>query len=449
VKTLLDLVREERAKLIAPAEAVIATAETEARNLTADEFSAVQAAKAAAAPLDERIAELTDLAERSFAAAKVLPAVGGAKVTREVRTYGPHNDPRRTGAPLLSDLIASREGDLDAMERIRAHRNEERVERGIDGDRREQRNVTANFSGLVVPQYLTDLVAPAARAMRPFADICTQRALPADGMTVNISRVTTGTSAAVQAAELDAVSNTAIDDTLLTVDVRTIAGQQTLSRQAVDRGIGTEDVTLSDLVRAHDTQLDSQIINGAGTLGTHRGVRNVVGIVSVTYTSGSPTAAAAYPALFNLVSQVQSGVFMGVSHFVMHPRRWWWFVAAVGTSFPFLQQFQTAPQQAGGANGTGTYSNGPAGVIAGVPVILDGNIPTNLGAGTNEDVILGVTSSELHLWTDPAAPLFLRIDAVSTLGVTYSVYSYTAFTAGRYPGAHGTIGGTGLATPTF
>jgi hypothetical protein len=59
-------------------------------------------------------------------------------------------------------------------------------------------------------------------------------------MTVNISRITTATSVALQASENTAVSETNIDDTLLTENVQTAAGQQTLSRQAIDRGTGVD-----------------------------------------------------------------------------------------------------------------------------------------------------------------------------------------------------------------
>jgi hypothetical protein len=38
------------------------------------------------------------------------------------------------------------------------------------------------------------------------------------------------------------VSETDADDTLLTVDVRTIAGQQDLSRQAIERGTGIDTI---------------------------------------------------------------------------------------------------------------------------------------------------------------------------------------------------------------
>jgi hypothetical protein len=121
--------------------------------------------------------------------------------------------------------------------------------------------------------------------------------------------------------------------------------------------------------------------------------------------------------------------------------------AAVGSSQPFLQ-INTNPQGAGGQFGAPSYG-GVVGNIAGVPVVLDANIATNSGTATNQDTIYGVTAAELHLWEDAGSPLFIRVDQASTLGVTIAAFGFTAFTAGRNPAAHGTIGGSGLSTPSF
>jgi hypothetical protein len=142
---------------------------------------------------------------------------------------------------------------------------EERVERGRVAWQLERAAGTGAFAGLTVPQYLTDLYAPAAAAMRPFADACNKHVLPSAGMTVNLSRITTATSAALQASENTAVSETNIDDTLLTINVQTNAGQQTLSRQALERGTGVEAVVLDDLYRRYHTNLDSTLLNQAST----------------------------------------------------------------------------------------------------------------------------------------------------------------------------------------
>jgi HK97 family phage prohead protease/HK97 family phage major capsid protein len=405
---------------------------------SAAELESRVAAVEARADLEARIANLES---RATATAEARAYDGVARVTREERTYNPDADKR--GVSFIHDVIARTFGDMDAAQRLSKHQAEERTERG---SALESRAIgTSALGALVVPQYLTDLVAPLARAGRPTADICNIMPLPAEGMTVEIPRVTTGTSAATQATQNSSVSETNLDETTLSVPVVTIAGQQTVSVQALSRGRGTEQIIIRDLVSAYNTQLDAQIIGGSGSTNFHRGILNTASIQSVTYTDSTPTVAEVYPKLFDLIQKVQTGYFGGISHFLMHPRRWNWMAAAVSTSSPFLQ-INTNPQGAAGQFGAPSYG-GVVGNIAGVPVVLDANIATT--TATDQDTIYGVTASELHLWEDAGAPLFIRVDQPSTLGVTLAAFGFTAFTAGRYPAAHGKISGTGLATPTF
>jgi HK97 family phage prohead protease/HK97 family phage major capsid protein len=396
------------------------------------------AAAEARADLEARI---VNLEARAVATAESRAYDGVARVTREERTYSTTSDQR--GVSFLHDVVARTFGDSDAGQRLSRHAQEERVERGSGAETRAIG--TSALGAIVVPQYLVDLVAPVARAGRPTADICNRMPLPAEGMTVEIPRITTGTSAATQATQNTSVSETNLDETTLSVPVVTIAGQQTISVQALSRGRGTEQIIIRDLVSAYNTNLDAQIINGAAGTGEHRGILNVSGIQAVTYTDSTPTVAELYPKLFDLIQKVQTNYFGGISHFLMHPRRWSYMAAAVGTSQPFLQINQN-PQGAGGQFGAPSYG-GIVGNIAGVDVVLDANIATT--TATNQDTIYGVTASELHLWEDGGAPLFIRVDQASSLGVTIAAFGFTAFTAGRYPAAHGKISGTGLTTPTF
>jgi HK97 family phage major capsid protein len=393
--------------------------------------------------LEERVADLTAEQERRDNLARVsaqVPAVGGAKVISEARTYNPQNDKR--GHRFFAD-VASRQYDPDAAERLARHMNEERLERQRDG--RELRAVgTSAFVNLVVPQYLTDMVAPKRKAMRPLANIANAHPLPAQGMTVEISRITTGSSVAVQATQNSAVSETNMDDTALSIAVKTSAGQQTASRQAIDRGAGIDDVIIQDLLGALETNIDNTLITEATT-----GLDAVTDAnLDVAYTDASPTAAELWPKLFDAVQQVQTNHFGGVSHFLMHPRRFWWLASQVGTNFPFVNLTGAGPQ-AGGSVTTAGYGDGPSGYLAGLPVIVDANVATNLGAGTNEDAIYAVSADEVHLWEDDTT--YIRTEEVnaSTLGVLFVVFRYWAYTVSRYPNAHARINGTGLITPTF
>lgn len=455
IRERLRVLLDERAAKQADIDSVTAAAEARGDDLTEAEaaefraaFDAVKALDSERADLEARAAELEDIEARKAAAASAaaaLPAatietVGAAVVRRDERTYSPDADKR--GVSFLRDLVmASTAGDFEARDRLARHTAEERVERP---DLEARAVGTGAFVGLTVPQYLTDLVAPNRKAGRVFADLCTSHAMPAAGMSVEISRITTGTSTALQANQNENVSETDIDDTLLTIPVQTIAGRQTVSRQALERSTGVESIVLSDLVRSYDVTVDATLLNQATT-----GLNAVTDAnVDVAYTDASPTAAELWPKLFQVISSIQTAVFDGADAFLMHPRRFWWLASNVGTSFPFVNLAGASPQAGGSVIGTG-YGQGPSGYIAGLPVYLDANIVTNIGAGTNEDVIYALTRSECHLWEDGG--MFIRAEqpAAISLGVQLVVYGYVAYTFSRYVSANGRIAGTGLVAPTF
>jgi len=74
-------------------------------------------------------------------------------------------------------------------------------------------------------------------------------------MTFQIPRLTTSTAAAVQATEGGAIGNQDPDDTLLAVNVCTIAGYVDVSRQALERGVLVEDLVFSDLAADYTPSL--------------------------------------------------------------------------------------------------------------------------------------------------------------------------------------------------
>lgn len=362
------------------------------------------------------------------------------RVGAEERTYRPDLD--RRGAGFQGDVAAAFLGDYEAQERLARHMREERAERGD-----QIRAVgTGAFSGLVIPQYLTELYAPLARTNRPFADACRRHPLPAQGMTVEIGRVTTGTSVDNQSADNAAVAEVDIDDTILSIPVRTAAGQQTVSRQSIERGTGVEEVVLDDLFRAYSSRLDTTMITVATV-----GLSAVA--TAVAYTDATPTTAELYPKVIEGLSGVEAALLdqaSGDNLAVMHSRRWYWMQNAMGTSYPLITQPGVVAQTLG-TNYAEAYGRGVRGILPnGTPVIVDNNIAVNLGAGTNEDEIYLVDRQECHLWEDPNAPVYIRAEQTkaANLGVLMVVYGYYAFTFQRQSHAR-KIGGTGLITPTF
>jgi HK97 family phage major capsid protein len=275
-------------------------------------------------------------------------------------------------------------------------------------------------------------------------------ALPAAGMTLNISRMTTGTTTAVQAAENDAISNTNADDTLLTVNVRTIAGQQDISKQAIERGTGIDQFIIQDLIRGWHTTLDNQILNGTGASGQILGINDTPGINTVTFTEASPTVAELYPKLADAYQKIQTSVFQNPTHWIMHPRRLAFLLAGVdGSQRPLVLPALNGPMNAV-ATGAGAASYGNSGyTMMGLPIIADANVRTDYDG--DQDRIFCVNAGELHLWEQAGSPFALNFDATGAGSLTIKsvVYGYSAFTAGRYPGAVSAISGTGLVAPTF
>jgi HK97 family phage major capsid protein len=394
--------------------------------------------------VDAQMQQRDPNAERVAEAPK--PYDGVARVSRGERTYRPDTDKR--GAQFLRDVTAQfLFNDVHANQRLSRHMEEEVVERGDLIKGRQERAVgTGAFAGLTVPQYLTDLYAPSIKAGRPFADICNHHDLPEQGMTVNISRITTGSGVAVQATENTAVQNTDMDDTLLTENVQTVAGQQTISRQAIDRGTGVEAIVVDDLFRQYGVAVDSLLLNQATTGLAAFATANA-------YTDASPTGLELYPKILGAAAGVEATLlgWAAVDVAVMHSRRWFWLQSQMTTSWPLIGQQGIGGQQIGVNNGK-DYGTGFRGVLPnGIAVVVDNNISTAAGAGTEDEIYL-VASQECHLWENPDAPIFIRAEqpAVQSLGVVLVAYSYLAYSFRRFgAGAVQKIAGTGLIAPVF
>ncbi|MGH3041021.1 MAG: phage major capsid protein, partial [Gaiellaceae bacterium] len=133
------------------------------------------------------------------------------------------------------------------------------------------------------------------------------------------------------------------------------------------------------------------------------------------------------------------------------PRRWAWMTAALDSSNrPLVLPNANGPFNAFAVGEAAKYGQ-VVGTTHSLPIITDANLPTNLGAGTNEDVIIITSNPELVLWWEgDGMPLQLRFEQVAPpQTIRLAVWGYSAFTAGRYPAASAVISGTGLIPPTF
>lgn len=325
--------------------------------------------------------------------------------------------------------------DESAQKRLHQHAHEMRV---------EKRDVTTGdpgATGFIPPLYLAEQWIELPRAKRPFADVLPKVPLSEDGMRMDFPKVSTGATVDVQATENSAVSETDPDTETYQVNVRTIAGLVDMSRQSFERSRpGFDEVVFRDLIRAYDGKLDTQLISGSGSSGQHTGLRNISGINAITATGGD--ASNTVKKIYEAASKVATEAFVEADAVLMHPRRAAAIASFLGSTFPLLQQ-------GGLMQAAGTQDKGFAGVIAGLRVITDANIATNLGASTNEDEIYVLALDELALAEGELVTKVYEDVGSGTLTVRVQLYAYSAAPTGRIPKAISRISGTNLVTPTF
>lgn len=430
-------------------DAILATVETEARTeLTEEETARFAELVDEIRTQDARIAELDELARADQTAADAARSfgiddtTGVLRVNREALTYrrdGEHSyfrDLARAHAP-------GGNADTKSMERLQRHRDE------MDIETRALSRTDGAGGEFVPPLWLVDQYVPLARAGRVTADLCRSLPLPAGTDSINLPKIATGSATAAQ-TEGSAVQNTDLTTTSVNAPVITVAGQQVTSMQLVDQSpINVDEVIFMDLLKDLAVKVDAQVLNGSGTAPNARGILNVAGINAVTYTDASPTVPELYPKVADGIQQIHTARFTPPQAIVMHPRRWAWHLAALDSSTrPLVVPNAQGPTNAF-AGMSDVRSEGAVGSLQGLPVYVDPNIPTNLGAGTNEDRVIIAVFDDLYLYEGALRTRVLFETDANTLQVRFQAWEYLAFLGGRLPASVAVVSGTGLITPTF
>lgn len=435
--------------------------------LTEDEEQRFAELSAEMRPMDERITELQDAEVRGAAAAEAARGVERAAHVRTEPTMYSRHAPEKS---FFLDLArATLQGDHAARARLNRHREEVDVDiRALEADRRAGLNewlgefdensgasVTRDLTGadgsggdFIPPIWLLNEYAEMPRGARPFADAVRGIPLPGGTDSINIPRITTGTSVAMQTANNAAVAEQDMVTATVTAPVCTAAGQQDLPIQLLDQSpLAYDQIVFQDLYADLDAGIDLQTLNGSGAAGQVRGILNVVGVNAVTYTDASPTVPELHPKIAGAIATAGTARKRPPTLQAMSFSRWMWILSAVdSTGRPLV------PPTAQAYNPLATASAiGPDGLVGGhllTPVIADVNMPTTLGGGTEDRII--ITKADDHILFEGQTRARVLQEVLSgTLQVRIQVYKYIAFTAGRFPSGTSVIAGTGLVTPTF
>ncbi|MFD4557603.1 phage major capsid protein [Streptomyces sp. NPDC058469] len=460
---------EARAALKTDLDAVVKTAEDAGREkLSADEQTAFDAKRSEIRAKDGeieelggRIKELEEDEQRELRAAQYhaqYRQVGERRervaVTSEPAVY------RKGGqTSYFRDLFrAQMKGDSSAIERLSRNDREvtdhlERISRGAEeamaGMEARALTTTDGAGGEFVPPLwmINDYIA-LARGGRVIADQVRPMALPPGTDSISLPRVATGTATAEQTSQNTAVQNTDATTNSVTAAVATIAGQQVVAQQLLDQSpINMDQILLADLAADYAVKADAFVINNNAA--NKLGLLNVSGLNAVTYTDATPTTAEVYPKVADGIQQIHTGRFLPGDKIFMHPRRWAWFTAAVDTAGrPLVTPLANMPQNVLAQMGA-VVSEGLVGSLQGLPVYVDPNIPINLGAGTNEDRIIILRSTDVIFFEGTPQAEAFRETKADQLSVLLRFYNYAALHASRYAKSISVIAGTGLITPTF
>lgn len=450
----LDTMRERRAAKKQELDELLAGPTTEKRDLNIEEDAKFETLVEEIRKTDDRIDELeqAEIREARTAAARVQTGQTGSQSSAPARvTDPPVYDLRNLSGPSwFKDVYnAQHKNDRGALERLRRSSAAEAEQRALGNT-----NATGGSGGeFAPPEWLVNEYVRLARPGRVAADLFTHAQLPAGISSVNIPKVSTGTSVTIQSTQNTALSQTDLTTTSINSGVVTIGGKQVVSQQLLEQSaIPFDQVILQDLALAYAASLDVQALTGAGTSGTLRGLGSAAGMVVQTYTNATPAVVGTgqfYSQLVQAISTVQANRYLPPDTILMHPRRWAWVAAAVDTQNRPLVPLSGQAVNPLGDGGSDPVAQGASGTIAGLQVFVDPNLPANLGTGTNQDVAYVFRRGDIMLWESaPKAETFTEPYADS-MGVLFRLYAYAAMVPDRYGSSIVQVTGSGMVTPTF
>lgn len=446
--------RESRAKHKRDLDGILATAEKFSRALSAGERKRFNEIEAICIEHDERIDELTEQVEadeRSAPMARKYSGVAryGEGVTGEPQIY------RRGGqTSFFRDTFRARQhGDCDALERLQRNNAMVYDSKQVYGEERAINTTNGSGGEFVPPLWLEEQWIALARPSRVTADLATQQALPAGTDSINIPRVASGTAVAVQTTQNTAVQNTDMTTSSVSSPVITIAGGQTLSLQLVEQSpLNLDEMVLADLAADYAMKWDQQVLSGSGTSGQVTGLLTLAGVTSIPWTQATPALGGAggmYAKIASAISTIHSTRYAPPTAIIMHPRRWAWAESQSDTANrPLVVPTSANPMNAAGVQSQ-VAAEGAVGTMLGLPVFVDPNIPTNIGAGTNQDVIIVTRATDQFAWEGQVRAEAFQQTYAQNASVYVRLYNYGAYIPGRYPTSIATITGTGAIAPTF
>jgi uncharacterized protein len=374
--------------------------------VTAPAFSEAQVSKvAASAPDDdddntESEEDIVEDETTEVAAAQVAaspqPVIEAAKPTMPYITAQPRDVKGITAGGMLSHQLRAHFGNQESRDVV-TH-----VQAAL------AKQDTTRDDGIIPVPLLREIVA-LVDANRPFVDAIDRQPLPDAGMSFRIPKVTTSATVAEQVYELTEVDSTQGQIEDFTVDVKTFAGANVVSRQLIDR---SDPAYFDELLRqlaqsyahktdkfAYDTVKGSSASNGLTLYAAvTKGIADSYGVMrfapdTIVMAPGG-TSGTAWLNFLQAEDQNDRPLFAA-----------------------------NIPQNAAGLIGAGSTQ----GTVAGLRVVVDPHI------GANEKAHV-FPRAFATFYEQAGSPFQVQITDVANLGIEVGVYGYVAALA-KFPSA--------------
>ena len=338
---------------------------------------------------------------------------------------------------------ARKGGDFDAYQRLKAWHTKNA--QGLSTKALSEGTSTAG-GVLVPPEYIQELVM-LRRATAPLLSYVRQVPVTSNQIIIpqqtGVSTVGWTSENATKPSTDEVLSN-------ITVNLFTLAGIAKVSNQLLEDSTPTVDtVVRQDLGRGLNIEMDRAIINGSGT-GQPTGILNTSGITSTASTAVLGTTTTwqnLYDDILAAISRMQQAYFGQPDAIVMSPRTWGRLLTikdstnrylSIGVNAGYQEITNPGIPAPTGATPDGLgLTGGPVFMFAGIPIVLDANMPITLGAGSDSAIIVGAFREAWALMRDD-----VRMDVSNVAGTSFETNQTwfrgecrMGFTAGRLTSA--------------
>jgi HK97 family phage major capsid protein len=446
----IEVLNTRRDELQAELDKLLETPTAEKRNLNDDEDAKFEALAGEIRKVDDRVAELADLAKRQDAAAEVRRLAGQTTGNSRISVSEPDIYTKNGPHSYFRDHYLAQRGNGGgaAAERLQRHSAFEAETRAVGNT-----NATGGSGGeWAPPSWVIDEWVNLIRPGRVLANLFRHEDVPAGISSINYPKLLTGTTVALQSTQNTALSSTDPTTGFVQTGFSTIGGKNVMSQQLMDQGRNFDGVITADLAAAYAQQVGTQVYTGTGTGTGTNSVLNGLGAATVgstqTWTQASPTPAGFYGQTGSLLQKFLAARLMAPTCWVMHPRRWYWLESSSDTSNrPLVVPNGNAYNPIATENGVVAF--GLVGTFHNLPVYIDPLVPTNVGAGTNQDNVYLLKTDDLVLFESTPQVEVFRQTYADSLGILFRLYAYVATILNRHPESIGVLTGTGLVPPTF